>query len=436
MRIRNILTFLSATFVVAFLITGDAFAQRGGGGRVGGGGRPTVNRSPSMSRPSVSRPSTPSRPSVSRPTAGTRPSIPSRPSVGTRPATPSRPSAGTRPATPGAGTRPSIDRDKLQNQIGARPGQRPSMPGWFKPGESQLPATRPGGNRPTPPATQLPAKPGADRPTQLPSKPGTGKPPGRPPGTGKPPVATLPVEGRPPGVRPPGTRPPGVRPPTRPPVVRPPVAGRPPRPWRPGHPNHPSYRPGHWWKWATTGAITGWVVHRWTTPIYYRYGSGGTVYYENSVVYVNGQEYGSAEKYYDDTSTVAASVPEMTDEKAAEMEWMPLGVFALTAEGVNASSMYLQLALSKEGVIAGTFYNESTGATHPVEGMVDEKTQRAVWKAADGTNANLVMETGVYNLTQDTAELLVHFGPEQTQEVLLVRLKETERPEANASDGS
>ncbi len=97
------------------------------------------------------------------------------------------------------------------------------------------------------------------------------------------------------------------------------------------------------------------------------------------------------------------------------MEWMPLGVFALTAEGVNASSMYLQLAVSKEGVIAGTFYNESTGATHPVEGMVDEKTQRAVWKAADGTNANIVMETGLYNLTQDQAEVLVHFGPEKTQ---------------------
>ena len=119
----------------------------------------------------------------------------------------------------------------------------------------------------------------------------------------------------------------------------------------------------------------------------------------------------------------------MTDEQAAKMEWMPLGVFAMTSEGVNASSMYLQLALSKEGVIAGTFYNESTGATHPVEGMVDEKTQRAVWKAADGTNPNLVMETGVYNLTQDQAEVLVHFGPEQTQTVLLVRLDEAERPE-------
>ena len=109
---------------------------------------------------------------------------------------------------------------------------------------------------------------------------------------------------------------------------------------------------------------------------------------------------------------------------------MPLGVFALTAEGVNASSMYLQLAVSKEGVIAGTFYNESTGTTHPVEGMVDEETQRAIWKAADGTNPDLVMETGIYNLTQDQADVLVHFGPEQTQTALLVRLDESERPDS------
>jgi hypothetical protein len=98
--------------------------------------------------------------------------------------------------------------------------------------------------------------------------------------------------------------------------------------------------------------------------------------------------------------------------------------------------MYLQLAISKEGVIAGTFYNESTGATHPVEGMVDENTQRSVWKAADGSNADIVMETGLYNLTQDQAEVLVHYGPDQTQEALLVRLEESERPESAASDGS
>lgn len=154
------------------------------------------------------------------------------------------------------------------------------------------------------------------------------------------------------------------------------------------------------------------------------------------MVYVNGEEYGSPDQYYNDITQIAVSVPETTDEQAAQMEWMPLGVFAITAEGVNASSMYLQLAVSKEGVIAGTFYNESTGATHAIEGMVDEKTQRAAWKAVDGTNANIVMETGLYNLTQDQAELLVHYGPEQTQTALLVRLDESEAPEEEAAPTS
>lgn len=153
-------------------------------------------------------------------------------------------------------------------------------------------------------------------------------------------------------------------------------------------------------------------------------------------MYIDGQQYASAEQYYNEAAEIATSVPEMTDAQAEQMEWMPLGVFAITAEGVNASSMYLQLAISKEGVIAGTFYNESTGATHPVEGMVDEETQRAAWKAADGTNPNLVMETGLYNLTQDQAEVLLHFGPEETQTALLVRLDESERPAEEAAPNS
>lgn len=174
------------------------------------------------------------------------------------------------------------------------------------------------------------------------------------------------------------------------------------------------------------------MTHRWANPVYYRYGTGGNVYYDNNVVYVNGEQYGSGEQYYTEASNIAAAVPETTEEQTNADDWLPLGVFALTEEGVNATSMYLQLAIRKDGMIAGTFYNESTGVTHPVEGMVDEKTQRAVWKAADGTNPDLIMETGIYNLSEDQANVLVHFGPEQTQTALLVRLDESERPESDA----
>jgi len=273
------------------------------------------------------------------------------------------------------------------------------MPDWFKPGAPPTPSTRPAPVGP-PVAGQLPARPGQ----------------GKPPGIGNPP----------------GQRPPGMRPPHRPPVMRPPRPGRPypPRPWHPWHPGHGGYRPGHWWAWASAGSITGWIAHSWTAPIYYRYGTGGNVYYQDNTVYIDNEPYCTADQYYQQAVNIAASEPEMAPEEAEKVEWLPLGVFALTQEGVNTTTMYLQLAVSKSGIISGTFYNETTGATHPVEGMVDEATQRAAWKSADESNPDIVMETGLYNLTEDQATLLVHFGPEQTQQWLMVRLDESQRPQA------
>lgn len=55
---------------------------------------------------------------------------------------------------------------------------------------------------------------------------------------------------------------------------------------------------------------------------------------------------------------------------------MPLGVFAVSEENATDSGMLLQLAVSKEGIIAGTYYNDVTGSSRPVEGTVDQKTQR------------------------------------------------------------
>ncbi len=65
----------------------------------------------------------------------------------------------------------------------------------------------------------------------------------------------------------------------------------------------------------------------------------------------------------------------------------------------------------------------------PLEGMVDRETQRAAWRFADGKNADLVMETAVYNLTQDELTALVHFGPKKTQTWLMVRLPESKENE-------
>jgi hypothetical protein len=54
--------------------------------------------------------------------------------------------------------------------------------------------------------------------------------------------------------------------------------------------------------------------------------------------------------------------------------------------------------------------------------MVDKNTQRAAWSVVGKSWP--IMETGIPNLTEDTAPALVHFADGQTQQWLMVRLEE------------
>ena len=110
-------------------------------------------------------------------------------------------------------------------------------------------------------------------------------------------------------------------------------------------------------------------------PTYYGYGAGGNVYYENNAVYANGQAAGTPEQYYQSTQAIAAAAPPVNQANPQD-EWLPLGVYAVTAEDTPDSSAVLQLAVNKQGVLAGTYYNEDTQANRPVQGMIDTQSQR------------------------------------------------------------
>jgi hypothetical protein len=197
--------------------------------------------------------------------------------------------------------------------------------------------------------------------------------------------------------------------------------------------NHPY---GYWWRWATPGLITGWYAGWWTTPIYYDYGSGGTVYYDNSSVYYNGQPAGTPEEYAQGAQAQAEEgEPEVSSPPSdgGQTEWLPLGVFALsTSQEEQNPTRYMQLAVSKAGTISGTVYNTTTKATQPLVGSVDRETQRACWYAGD--RKDVVAETGIYNLSKDEAPVLIHFGSERTEQYLLVRVPQP--PDARAGDGT
>ncbi len=201
--------------------------------------------------------------------------------------------------------------------------------------------------------------------------------------------------------------------------------------------NNGAYRHGavggypYYGGWNSRGAYYGWrpityaafgtfMGGAWVSaqPRYYAYGTGGNVYYENNVVYVDGQAAGTPEEYAAQSTALVASAP----AQVTDTEWLPLGTFALTREGVNDSQAMLELAVNKQGVLAGTYYNEATQVSRSLKGMLDQASQRAAIGFADGKNTDVVLETGIQNLTQDEAPALLHQGKDRSGPVLLVRL--------------
>jgi hypothetical protein len=166
--------------------------------------------------------------------------------------------------------------------------------------------------------------------------------------------------------------------------------------------------------------------------VYYNYGEN--VYYDDGYVYYGDQPICTEVEYAEQAEAIATNVPETNP---AEEDWMPLGVFAVTTGGKPNGAdptMFLQLAVSKQGVINGTFQNTATNSVQAVEGMVDKQTQRAAWTAAGKTRP--LMEVGIVNLTDDTTPVLVHFPDDSTQQWLLVRMNKPGAEQPATSSGN
>ena len=183
---------------------------------------------------------------------------------------------------------------------------------------------------------------------------------------------------------------------------------------------------GNWarrdlWTAMTWGAMGGYFGYGNTEPIYYDYGN--TVTYQDNSVYMNGQDMGTSDEYYQQAQDLASTGAEA--QPAEDVKWMPLGVFAMTHDDQTKANLILQLAVNKDGIIRGNYTATVTDDTKPVQGSVDKKTQRAAWTIGDKTEN--VIETGIYNLTKDEAPALVHFGKDKTEQWVLVRLNKDQQ---------
>jgi hypothetical protein len=152
------------------------------------------------------------------------------------------------------------------------------------------------------------------------------------------------------------------------------------------------------------------------------YDYGTTVVYQDDGVYVQGNRVGTAEEYAQQASTIASQGD--ADAKIADDDqWRSLGVFALARAEESDPSNFLSLAIDKEGILRGSYYNAVSDENSHVTGKVDKKTQRAAWTIGDKKEP--VYEAGISNLTKDQCTILVHKAAGKTEQMLLVRVKDS-----------
>ena len=142
---------------------------------------------------------------------------------------------------------------------------------------------------------------------------------------------------------------------------------------------------------------------------------------------MDGEQVATSEEYFDQAQSIAdvgaQTLNDAIDAQTADqIEWMSLGVFALVHEDKGDPTLFMQLSVAKDGTIGGMYWNESTDQQQSIKGAVDKESQRAVWTIGD--KENTVVETGIYNLTQDETQVLIHFGADRTETWLLVRMDE------------
>ena len=200
--------------------------------------------------------------------------------------------------------------------------------------------------------------------------------------------------------------------------------------------------PGGWWGgwgWGmgaglmmglAWGELAGWGGYG-SAPVAYNYGT--TVCYQDDGVYVQGARVGTAEEYAQQASAIAeqggadAKIP-------ADDQWRPLGVFAMARSEETNPSTFMSLAIDKDGLLRGTYYDAVSDSTMNITGKVDKKTQRAAWTIGDKKTP--VYEAGISNLTQQQTTMIVHRDGGKVEQMLLVRVDDKAAGDKGAAAGA
>lgn len=185
---------------------------------------------------------------------------------------------------------------------------------------------------------------------------------------------------------------------------------------------------GNLWRPAAWATLASWGAWNWSMPYYYD--DGGYAYpiaTDESTYDYSSPPDASTYTSPSDTTPPVQTQPLLSGQTTAPAagDWLPLGVFAIASDANTAAqtNRFIQLALNRDGEIAGVLYNSLTDAAKDLTGTVNNSTQMAYWSLANQPGAP-VASTGIYNLTQDETPVNVHFSDGSDQVWILVRLQQ------------
>jgi hypothetical protein len=137
----------------------------------------------------------------------------------------------------------------------------------------------------------------------------------------------------------------------------------------------------------------------------------------------------------DPSSSDAGAATQLAQSGSAQVgndvEFLPLGVYALAPPDQDDATAMLQLAVSKDGMVRGSYYDLVSDQAHPIQGAVDKKTERVAFTI--GQKGTTVFETKLADLTGPEGEVSLHFRDGEASDWMLARFESTV-PEKSSKD--
>ena len=187
--------------------------------------------------------------------------------------------------------------------------------------------------------------------------------------------------------------------------------------------------PGAWWpgKWAM--AATAWAAWGWGTAgsycgcsgegAYYDY--GGNVTYEDDTVYYGDQPVATAEQYYDQAEQTRRFRPDGPERGVAALGGVRRD-YRTDADPDRQGHPTCRQQGRRHSRQSPRLRSPTRSFPSSARLTRRPSASPSRWKATKF----VVMETGLYNLTNDEVPVLVHFSPDRQEGRTLIRLKQPE----------